>query len=176
MATISSRSRREGVGMDAESKHVLRGLAARFDSAVARDEELAARDLARSLRSGRDTRGLIRAGAGLIAPTGLSEPIAELGHDYCVAGVDGHWLVPLDAVELLVGRKAPRPREGSEWLSCLLRGLGRSGAHAELFAASGRRFGVLVGAGSDHVLLETQIGPTAIPLAAIRAIRLVHGG
>lgn len=91
-----------GSGVDRETEELFSGLATRFDSALARQEDRAAGDLARSLACGRDTRSLVAAGARVIVPTGTAELVATLGTDYCTCGEGDRWVVPLAMAELVV--------------------------------------------------------------------------
>lgn len=159
--------------METESDKVLRRLAVRFDSALARDEERGAADLARSLAAGRDRHSLIAGGAQVIVPTGPAL-VGELGLDYCLTADGSTWMIPLDAAEVLVV-PGVRPRERDARLVAVLRRLARRAPEVDLFLASGRRRGVLVGAGPDHIRLTSLVGELALPLGSLRAIRFVRG-
>lgn len=158
-----------------EEADLFRELATRFDEALAREEDRAAQDLARSLARGRDMRSLISAGGLLVLPTGQRETVISLGVDYCVCGPGSRWLVPLAAAELIV-RSGRRPQGTAERLIPALRRLSLRRPEAEVFGVTGRRTGVLVGAGPDHLQIGVTDGVLAFPVGSVRALRLVHGG
>ena len=161
--------------MDVGAEDLFRQLATRFDSELAREEDRAAEDLARSLARGRDLRSLISAGSLLVLPTGRREAVTTLAPDHCVCGDDAGWLVPLGMAELIVG-SGRQPQGSKERLIPAVRRLALRRPPVEVFGVSGRRTGVLVGAGPDHLQIGMTEGVLALPVGSVRALRLVHGG
>ena len=161
--------------MDKQTEDLFRRLGAEFDSAAAAEDERAAGDLARSLAVGRDIRSLIAGGSRVLLPSGGAADVATLAGDHCACGSQGDWLVPLAAAEVVIeaGRRPEGSREG---LVPVLRRLAARRPEVEVFGSAGRRTGVLLGAGADHLRIGTVAGLLALPVASMRAVRLVRGG
>lgn len=161
--------------MDKQAEDLFRRLAGEFDAALAADDERAAGDLAHSLANGRDIRSLIAGGSRVLLPSGGAADVATLAGDHCACGPQGDWLVPLAAAEVVIeaGRRPERSREG---LVPVLRRLASRRPQVEVFASAGRRTGALLGAGADHLRMGTVAGLLAVPVASVRAVRLVRGG
>lgn len=161
--------------MERRSEELWSRLSCEFDSALASEDERAAGDLARSLSSGRDVRSLLGGGSRVLLPVGGAVEVAVLGVDHCSCGDQGTWLVPLTTAEVVVddGR---RPQPSSERLLPVLRRLASRRPQVEVFAVTGRRAGVLLGAGADHLRLETTAGVLALPISELRAVRLAREG
>lgn len=152
----------------------LGALDASFEAAIAREEEVAAADLAFSLRQDVDARQAVaRSGAGwmLVLADAAASRVDELGADYVRSGAT---VVPMPRAVLRSGPgPAPVLTEGS--LLELLGSECRAGIEVTVTTDQGDASGRLVRVAKDHVAVRNGETETIVGLAAIGAVRLGRG-
>ncbi len=147
-------------------------LGASFEAAVVREEDVAAADLAFSLRQDRDLPTALQ-GRGWVAllEGGASAAVAEMGEDYVVAGPH---VVPISKAFLRSAeRPAPdrRERTFSEWLSSAC----RAGSAIEVVAGGHRTAGRLTAVGRRHLVLRRQGRDSVVGLDSIDCVTVAAG-
>lgn len=146
-------------------------LEASLAAALARDEEVAATDLAFSLRQDVDVAAaVLRSGLAwtLVGEGGASIAVEEAGTDYLRAG---SVIVPSGAA-VLRSAPGPSPRAGNRSFLEVLGETCRSGATVEVTHRAGTVAGRLARVGLDHLAVQSGGGETIVGLAAIEAVRL----
>lgn len=148
-------------------------LDASFDAAVAREEEVAAADLAFSLRQDVDLRGaLARSRRGWsLAGQGGYRTVSEVGRDYLRAGA---LVVPI-ALAVVRSDPAPVPEYRDRTMLELLGAACRTGVDVTIRHSSGEAGGRLVRVANDHVAVQKGDAETIVGVAAIEAIGLLEG-
>jgi hypothetical protein len=148
-------------------------LEASFDAALTAEEDEAARDLALSLRQGRDLRDLLRRSGplALLTEGGGSSPVRALGQDFLVAGYDADLLVKFESAVLAQGTGTPPEQCEESWLETLREGARRSRVATVLLSLGGSYRGALTAVGPDHLAITTTMGELVIGLGAISSIR-----
>lgn len=148
-------------------------LGAAFEAAEARQEEVAASDLAFSLRQDVDLVAAVGGrGWTLVLEDGLSAEVDEVGADYVIAGL---YAVPASkAVLRAADGRAPLRSERSfaEWLGSAC----RAGATIEVRAGSRELRGALVTVGRDHLKLRTRGAAALVGMAAVDSVGLCGDG
>ena len=164
--------------MDGSLENLLAGLESSFDAALARDEEIAAADLARSLDRGAELRHrLVRArGVVLLLSSETRLPVANVGADYCACGDPPFLLAPLHNATFALGRAGLPPSDAPAMLKQALGRWADRSAAVEIATPAGRRAGRLVQASADHVLLETRDQRIVVPMATVGSVRLSRVG
>jgi hypothetical protein len=165
--------------MDPELEQVIARLEARFDAALAREEEEAAADLALSLRQDRLLADLIREGGALrvVVGDGALSPVTVVGTDYCGTGTPLSCLHRLGSAPLLAGAAGSTPEPRGDSLQEVTRRWARRGQRVELgLETDGGLVGRLAQVGPDSLVLEGVGGRFIVPLWIVRSIRLVHEG
>ena len=148
-------------------------LGAAFEAAEAREEEIAAADLAFSLRQDVElATALAGRGWTLLLDGGAGAAVDEVGVDYVLAGPSV--VRARNAVLRSGGRLAPVRRERS--LAELLGAACRAGAAVEVRAGSLRARGTLVTVGHDHLELRREGTATVIGLDAVDSVTLCAEG
>ena len=164
--------------VDGSLENLLAGLESSFDATIARDEEIAATDLARSLDRGADVRHRLgRAqGAVLLLLHGARLPVASVGADYCAWGDPPLVLAPLHRAALaLTGVGSPPSDTPSTLTQALVRWADRS-ARVEVDTSTGRHAGRLEQACADHLVVDSGEGRILVPTPIVESIRLSHAG
>lgn len=148
----------------------LAGLGASFDAALAREEDVAADDLAFSFRQDGDLRATTRGRGWVLLLDGgeAAAPVEEVGADFVSAGGA---VVPVRYAALRSAEGAS-PRLSERTLSEVLGAACRSNAWVEARAGGTRVEGRLVKAGRDHVVLRRGATDVVLGLDAIAALRL----
>lgn len=142
-------------------------LDAAFDAALAREEDLAAADLAFSLRQDVDVREAVRRSGSawtLVGAGGTRLPVDEVGIDYVRAGST----FTRTRVATLRSSRGPSPETTDAMFLERLGAAARAGAAADTAGLSGR----LVRVGKDHIALEKDGSETIVGLDAVETIRL----
>lgn len=148
-------------------------LEATFAAAEAAAEDLAADDLALSLRQDRTLVDvLLRHGCSLERAGALPEPVVAVAPDH-VETATGN-LVPLAAAVVRL-EPTPPPAQRDVTLLSVLREYVRSGADVQVEGPSGLVRGRLTTVGRDHLSLATRRGPRVIALGAVRRVSRVRG-
>lgn len=145
-------------------------LGASFDAALAREEDLAAADLAFSLSQDVDLREAIRrsrAAWTLVDADGGLHPVAEVGADYVRAGA----LVARTGGATVRSIAGAAPRISPGTFLELLSAACRAGACITLDGVRGR----LIRVAKDHVAVGTPDGETMVGLTGLRSVRLEEG-
>lgn len=156
-----------------ESMEWLDDLAASYEAAVAREDELAAADLAFSFRQGGALSQRLGSGSWALVVGGeLSVAVEEVGADY-VAG--GTLVVPAARVFLRSSSGSP-PRVTDRTLGEVLGAACRAGAEIELSTACGTARGRLVEVGREHLVLRRQGADAVVGLGAVEAVRMPDRG
>jgi len=151
--------------------NVLSTLGVAFDAAIARDEEVAASDLAISLRQDRDLRDrLLRDGPWkLVLGDARSALVEVVGADFVGAGP---MLVPLGRAVAVRAPEGVGARPSPATLRELLRGLARA-KKAVVVSDGGREWsGCAALCGRDYLALEARGGEVLVPLHVIAWLRL----
>lgn len=140
---------------------------ASFDAAVARDEDIAAADLAFSLRQDVDVREAVRRSGtawALLEPDGARPPVDEVGLDYVRAGA----LLVRSTAATLRSVPGSSPRSTDATLLEVLGDLCRRGAGVTVNGTSGR----LVRVAKEHLGIGREGTETIVGLAAVTSVRL----
>lgn len=164
--------------MDPELERVIARLEARFDAALAREEEEAAADLALSLRQDRTLSDLIRGGTALrlLGTDGARPAVTVLGADYCGTGIPLTCVSRLGSTPLLSDSQGPAPETRRDSLQEVARRWTRCGRTVELGLEAETVQGRLTQVGPDNIVLEAPAGTVIVPLWLVDSIRLVHEG
>ncbi|HEX2058551.1 MAG TPA: DUF2642 domain-containing protein [Actinomycetota bacterium] len=147
-------------------------LEASFEAGLAREDEVAAADLAFSLRQDLDLRdAVVRSDAAwdLLGPDAAVVAVVEAGVDYVRAGA---LIVPASRAVLRSKPGVP-PRATTSTLLQLLGRACRAGAEVAVETSRGTTSGALVRVGKDHVAVRNGDAETVVGLAGIEAVRLL---
>lgn len=142
-------------------------LEAAFDAALAREEEVAAADLAFSLRQDVDVRDAVRRSGSAWTLVGNGEarlPVDEVGIDYVRAGST----LARTRSATLRSEAGPSPEMTGATLLERLGAAARTGENVTIGGISGR----LVRVGKDHVAVQKDGRETVVGLDAVETIRL----
>lgn len=142
-------------------------LDAAFDAALAREEEVAAADLAFSLRQDVDVRDAVRRSGSAWALVGAGEArlrVDEVGIDYVRAGST----LTRTRAATLRSEAGPSPDTADATFLQRLGAAARAGATVAIAGLSGR----LVRVGKDHVALLKDGRETIVGLDAVVAVRV----
>ncbi len=153
----------------------LETLEASFEASLARDEEVAARDLAFSLAQDRDL-GLAAQrmdGCALLLEGGAALQVTEIGLDYLRADTV---VAPLGRAIVRAAPEAPAPVRAERKLLELLNGACRSGALVEVRTSQASFTGRLETVGRDHLGLAGSAGAVLIALGRVLEVRLGGAG
>jgi hypothetical protein len=144
-------------------------LGASFEAALAREEEVAADDLAFSLRQDGDLRSAVRNGGWALLVDGERRSIVdEVGVDYVVAGD----LVVRAGRAILRSAGAPAPSCSDRTFLELLGSACRDGQTVEVCAGAARVRGTLVRVAGDHLVVAHETEKTVVGLGAIDSVRI----
>jgi hypothetical protein len=151
----------------------LSDLEASFEASLARDEDVAASDLARSFRNDESLSEVLARcdGASLELSDGTRLPVVEVGPDYVVAGANADVLVHHDRALFHPGdHDGGATRTESSWLS-VLRGWAADGRRVQVRAHEGVFGGSLVVVGRDFLRIENSTGAVLLPHGAVTYVR-----
>lgn len=164
--------------MDRELERVIARLEARFDAALAHEEEEAATDLEASLRQDRTLAELVRAGVPLrlLDGDGSFLPVTVVGADYCGTGLPLSSVRRLGSTPLVVEGDGRLPETRRDSLHEVARRWSRGGHKVQLGLETENLAGRLMQVGPDNLVLDTAAGRTIVPLWLVRCIRLAHEG
>ena len=164
--------------MDKELERVIARLEARFDAALAMEEEEAAADLAFSLRQDRNLADLVRDGGGLrlLEGDGATPQVTFVGADYCGTGSPLDCVRRMGSVPLLAVPAGPRPELRRDSLHEVARRWARMGSRVQVGLETDSVGGQLTQVGPDNMVLEAAAGRMIVPLWLVRSIRLVREG
>ena len=164
--------------MDKELERVIARLEARFDAALALEEEEAAADLAFSLRQDRNLADLVRDGGGLrlLEGDGATPEVTVVGADYCGTGSPLDCLRRLGSAPLVTVPGGPGPQLRRDSLHEVARRWARVGSRVQVGLETDGLAGQLTQVGPDNLVLEGAPGRVIVPLWLVRSIRLVHEG
>jgi hypothetical protein len=161
--------------MDERLDRVFEGLSATFDAAVAREEDIAASDLAFSLAQDRTIAELLQRRAGALLLDGQTRfPVTAVGNDYLMTE-DPTTVVPLARAVVVAdarGRPADVRRGG---MVALLRSWARAGACVQVGTPQGVFSGRIVRASTDHLCVCGR-REIAVALGAVRWVRVARAG
>lgn len=161
-----------------DSDKLIASLDASFDAAVAREEDVAASDLAFSLLQERPLpEVLVRRGPALIQlRDGASASLSVVGRDYLGAGNPLELLVPAASAVVVPAEDGASPDYRRETLSTVLRRWARVGQKVQVETTIGAFCGVLVAVGRDHLWLQSEESWAVIGAASVEVIRAVRAG
>ena len=164
--------------MDQELERVIARLEARFEAALAREEEEAAIDLALSLRQDRSLADLVRSGVALrlLEADGGRPPVTVLGADYCGTGTPLTCVRRLGSTPLLSDATGAVPATRRDSLQEVARRWARCGRSVEVGLETETVKGRLAQVGPDNIVLDAAAGTVIVPLWLVDSIRLVHEG
>ena len=164
--------------MDKELEKVIARLEARFDAALALEEEEAAADLAASLRQDRNLADLARDSGGLrlYEGDGVTPQVTVVGADYCGTGSPLTYLRRMGSAPLLAVAQGSRPEFRRDSLHEVARRWARAGRRVQVGLETDSLAGVLKQVGPDNLVLEAAAGRVIVPLWLVRSLRLVHEG
>lgn len=149
-----------------------------FSASVAREEELAARDLTRSLLQDIDLAELLSRwpAAAIKRPDGGLYPIEEIGRDFLATEIGGA-LMPSEGVVLVRLNAGRTPRPVDETMVIRLRRWAAEGVKVQVETLQGHiEIGMLGRVSPDHLEIATTFGPLVVALKAISSIRSLGGG
>jgi hypothetical protein len=147
-------------------------LEATFEAGLAREEEIAASDLAFSLRQDVDLQAAVaRSGAGwnLLAPGGATAAVDDVGVDYVRAAT----LLVRASHAVLRSTDGPKPRVVDRRLLELLGEACRSGVEASVTTGNGTTAGRLIRVANDHLALRNEDSEMVVGLGAVESVRLL---
>ncbi len=154
-----------------ESVEWIDALEASFEAGLARDEEIAATDLAFSLRQDVDLQtAVVRAGTGwtLADADGAAAAVDEVGVDYVRVGT----LIVRSSRAVLRSTGARPPRPTATRFFETLGSACRAGAEVTIRTAHGSSSGRLVRVAQDHVAVRNGEVDAVVGLAAVESVRL----
>lgn len=161
--------RREG-GVDrGDLDRLVEGSEARFEAALAAEEDSAAADLAFSLRQDANPQTLLTSGPwSATLSGGGAAPIESVGPDVAIARAPSGSviLIPLGRLIAIEGTGA-RPESGADGLVALLRRQARFGASLRLETEGGSLEGVPISVSTTHVLLDRRVGRCLVGLDSV---------
>ena len=164
----------QGRVADSEVQRVLRALNADFDAAIAKEEDVAATDLALSLLQDALLSERLTSSAYFAElPNGVQLKVVGVGSDYVTVGRDD--VVPLNRAVFRRTQGSP-PMATSGDLLGVLRSWVRVGSTVRIEAQNRVLAGHLAIAGRDHVGLETALGEVLVPLQVVDRVRRIRGG
>lgn len=151
--------------------NLLSTLGVAFDAAVARDEDIAAGDLAVSLRHDRDLRDvLVRGGPWtVVLADGRRIGLDVVGADF-VAG--GAIVVPLGRAAVAATRAGAPPRPSSATFHQIMRGCARSRARVTVADGDREWSGRAVVCGRDYFSVACAVGDVLVSLASVAWVRV----
>ena len=159
--------------MSGRTGRFLSELEASFDASLAREEEEAAGDLARSFRNDEEIHSVLaRSDAShLQTEDGRLLPLVEVGSDYAIAGLQGDFLVHLETAIFTTGGRGHRPRRTDlTWLA-VARSWAAEGRKVQVRTLQSLIEGFLIAAARDFVTVERARRSVFVPHAAIRYLR-----
>ena len=163
--------------MSGRTGRFLSELEASFDASLAREEEAAAGDLARSFRNDERLHSILTRtdATHLETEDGTLLPLVEVGTDYALAGLEGDVLVRIERALFTMGVRGRRPK-GTEltWL-IVVRDWAAEGRKVQVRALERSIEGFLSAAARDFLTVEGTHGSMFIPHAAIRYLRSCPG-
>ncbi|MGH2735346.1 MAG: hypothetical protein ACRDKZ_07195 [Actinomycetota bacterium] len=162
---------------EGHSERVIRSLESGFEAALAREDDIAANDLALSLLQGRSLRDSLTRGESLsvIAAGGETLPVHLVGEDFVAGGASGLRVLPLERA-LLRSQAGARPHAiALSLVGFLRRGLRSGLCECELTLGDQALRGRLALVGSDHLAVETPTGRFFIPLQRLSQIWFPDG-
>jgi hypothetical protein len=145
----------------------------------ARQEDLAAADLALALTQGRSLREVVvgaRGGVVALLPGGGEEPVSALGRDYLVSGAPLETLRPLSGTRLGFTAGGAPPEERSDGFLEAARRWARRAEPVHVLLEDCAQRGILRQVGPDCLVLDRREGRVAVPVQMVRAIRLARVG
>lgn len=159
---------------DSGVDRLLASLDAMFDAAVAREEDEAASDLARSLLQDLSLEETLPRLGPLMAllPEGRLLEVSVVGLDYVTAGSPAMF-IPITRAMLLAS-DGPSPEIKGEDLVTALRRMAHAARKIRVSSDGVEATGRLRRAAVDHILIETRSGrPVVVGIEAVRAVTLV---
>lgn len=152
-------------------------LEASFESALARDEDRAAADLAFSLSQDRALGdSLSRSGPLAARLDGQTLPIVEVGEDYVATGGGADTLIALDHLVAVPSAVPTAPVGVDRRFLEVLRGWTRRGVSVQVRTLQGKLSGGLVRAAPDHLVIRQHHGDAFVARAAVIAVRSLPRG
>lgn len=164
--------------MDAELERVVARLEARFEAALARDDEEAAADLAVSFAADEPLNiSIMRAGGGVLQlAAGEQHEVSSVGSDYVACG-DPAWLIsPIGAVSVLLAGQGDPPSEIPDTFRQVARRWARERRFVVVTATIGETRGLLMRVSPDHLEVRGLAGLLLVPLQLVTSIRLAREG
>jgi hypothetical protein len=162
---------------DARLERLFESLGASFEAAVAREEEVAAQDLALALRNDRclgdDLVG--NGGATVVLGGWPQDRVTEVGRDYLGTGLPLGSVVVMDRAVVRRDGQGPAVRRSERNVVEVLRGWARAGVRVRALTSGGELTGRLVVVGRDYLVIKGVAGESLAGLDAVAAIRIVHG-
>ena len=159
--------------MAGRTDRFLSELEASFEASLARDEDLAASDLARSFRNDETLVDILaRCGGATVQLTdGTRLPIVEVGSDHVVAGAEADVLVRFEQAIMHLGDSDREPVcTQASWLS-VLRGWAAEIRKVQVRAHDGVVAGRLVVAARDFLRVENGAGAVLLPHEVVTYVR-----
>ena len=148
-------------------------LEASFEASLARDEDVAASDLARSFRNDESLSEVLArcVGTSVELSEGMRLPVVEIGSDYVIAGVMADVLVHHDrALFHPADHGDGTAHTESSWLS-VLRGWAAEDRKVQVRAHGTVVGGSLAVVGRDFLRIENSTGAVLVPHGAVTYIR-----
>lgn len=158
---------------------LIRPLDVAFDAAVARDEEVAADDLALSLDQDRTLSQVLDRTRGAMVlnadPEGAQRYVDGVARDYVWTNHPTPTLTPLYQAIFKVPGRRERVEQRSDTFIDRLRQLARASQTIEAATRFGTFFGTITRARRDHLELRTRIGTLLVPYAELTSVRITRG-
>lgn len=165
--------------MDGAIEKLLARLEADFDAALARDEEIAATDLAGSFERGLGLRERLCCSGGgvvLLLPDGVRHEVSVVADDYCACGDPEFLITRLDRAGFALTDAVAAPVVGRSTFAQAVRRWSEASTPVQVASTAGSFSGSLAVAAQDHVILEAAAGRIVLPLAAVETLRLARVG
>lgn len=160
-----------------EVDRLVSSIEASFGAAIAREEDVAASDLALSLRQGRSLAEVLGRQGGRVVRGGGERAISEVGRDYVVlrGGTGAEEIIPLPRLGSVRPGSGERPVVSDEPLVGRLRRWCRGGGAITVETSDGAFEGRLSVVGVDYLELQAAGGPMIVPVEKVRSVRLARG-
>ena len=147
-------------------------LEASFEASLARDEDVAASDLARSFRNDESLSEVLArcGGSSVELSDGTRLPVVEVGADYVLAGAIADVVVKHGGAVFHPGGSNGTAHTEASWLS-VLRGWAAEGRKVQVRAHERVFTGSLAVAGRDFLRIENSTGAVLLPHEAVTYVR-----
>lgn len=164
---------------DGHIEGLLKSLDATFDAALARQEDEAASDLARSFQQGKPLLEALNDLATVVArgPDATRSPIARIGRDYVITATTPAHILRLSECLFVDAKDAGDGTDGNiehapDTFVEVVRTVGRARRTVRVVTPYGPLEGLLTRAATDHVAISGTAADFLVPMSLVRSVQL----